>query len=135
MRLQLLKMHVYIVSVMIPLLDNIFGLKQILKVLTPSAGREPYKGIPAEKICEVVADRLKKPLLMKRRKCLRHGFTLFHFLCLSGAPAVLHIGVFARKGYDKRMTAHCWVTCYGRNLSPEPQEAVAVVLTHRKIKA
>ena len=132
MRLQLFKMHVYMVSVMIPLLDNILGLKQILRVLTPPDKREPYKGIPAEKICDVVAARLKKPLIMKRRKCLRHGFTLFHFLCLSGVPAVLHIGVFVPKGYDKRMTAHCWVTCHGWSLSPEPQEAVAVVLTHRK---
>jgi hypothetical protein len=119
---------------MIPLLDNIFGLKQILRVLTPPASCEPYKGIPAEKICDVIADRLKKPLLMKRRKCLRHGFMLFHFLRLSGLPVVLHIGVFEPKGYDKRMTAHCWVTCHGQSLSPEPQEDVAVVLTHRKIQ-
>ena len=134
MRLQLFKIHVYIVSVMIPLLDNIFGLKQILRVLTPPDRCEPYKGIPAEKICDVVEDRLKKPLLMKRRKCLRNGFMLFHFFCLAGLPAVLHIGVFEPKEYNKKMAAHCWVTCHGQSLSPEPQEDVAVVLAHRKIQ-
>ena len=131
MVLRLFKMHVYIVSVMVPLLDNFLGLKQMLRVLTPPAWCEFYKGISVEKICEVVEDRLKKPVLMKRRRCLRHGFTLFHFLCLAGAPAVLQIGVFARKKYH-RETAHCWITCDGRSLSPEPQEDVAIILTHRK---
>lgn len=131
MVLRLFKMHVYVVSVMIPLLDNLLGLKQMLRVLTPPAWCEFYKGISVEKVCEVVADRLKKPVLMKRRKCLRHGFILFHFLCLAGAPAVLQIGVFTRKQYHKG-TAHCWVTCQGRSLSSEPQEEVAVVLTQRK---
>lgn len=131
MVLWLFRMHVYVVSVMIPLLDNFLGLKQMLRVFTPPAWCELYKGISVEKICEVVADRLKKPVLMKRRKCLRHGFTLFHFLCLAGAPAVLQIGVFARKQYHKE-TAHCWITCDGRSLSPEPQEDVAIILTHRK---
>jgi len=116
---------------MIPLLDNLLGLKQMLRVLTPPAWCEFYKSISVEKVCEVVAERLEKPVLMKRRKCLRHGFMLFHFLCLAGAPAVLQIGVFARKQY-KKGTAHCWVTCEGRNLSPEPHEEVAVVLTQRK---
>ncbi len=134
MKLQLFKTHVYIVSVLIPLLDNIFGLKQILKVLTPPTRCEPYKGIPAKKICDIISKRLKKPLLMKRRKCLRHGLTLFHFFCLSGLPAVLHIGVFEHKEYDKRMDAHCWVTCDGKSFSPEPQEDVAEVLTYRKIQ-
>ena len=129
---RLFKMHVYVVSVIIPLLDKFVGLKQMLRVLTPPAWCEFYKGISIEKVCDVVADRLKNPVLMKRRKCLRQGFTLFHFLCLAGAPAVLRIGVFADKQYHKRTTAHCWVTCQGRSLSPEPQETVAVVLTHRK---
>lgn len=131
MRLQLFKMHVYMVSVMIPLLDNILGLKQMLGVLTPPAWLELYKGIPTEKICEVVANCLKNPVLMKRRKCFRRGFTLFHFLCLASLPAVLQIGVFAPQKL-KRMSAHCWVTCNGLSLSDEPIEKVAVILTHRQ---
>jgi hypothetical protein len=131
MVLRLFKIHVYVVSVMIPFLDNFLGLKQMLRVLNPPGWCELYKGISVEKICEEVANRLKKPVLMKRRKCLRHGFMLFHFLCLAGAPAVLQIGVFARKQYQKG-TAHCWVTCGGRSLLPEPQEEVAVILTERK---
>jgi hypothetical protein len=129
---RLFKMHVYVVSVLIPLLDNFLGLKQMLSVITPPAWCEIYKGVSVEKVCEVVADRIKNPVLMKRRKCLRHGFMLFHFLCLAGAPAVLQIGVFARKQYHKGTVAHCWVTCDGRSLSPEPQEDVAVILIHRK---
>jgi hypothetical protein len=131
MVLWLFKVHVYIVSVMIPFLDNFLGLKQMLRIFTPPVWCELYKSISVENICEVVANRLKKPVLMKRRRCLRHGFTLFYFLCLAGAPAILQIGVFARKQYHRGI-AHCWVVCDGRSLTQEPQENVAVILTHRR---
>ena len=44
--------RVYVVSVMVPLLDNFLGLKQMLRVLAPLGWCELYKGISVEKTCE-----------------------------------------------------------------------------------
>jgi hypothetical protein len=85
--------------------------------------------MPPEEISRLVAHRLRQPRNMRRRACLRHGLTLFHFLRLAGCPAVLHIGVFPPRFDSRRMHAHCWVTLNDVCLSPPPEQPVATLFT------
>lgn len=117
------------VAALIPLLDRFLPLKPLLRLLTPTSALRPYAGTPPNQIADLVARRLRQPRHMRRRSCLRHGLTLFHFLRLAGWPAVLRIGVFPPSVDPRRLHAHCWVTLDGVPLSPPPDQPVATLLT------
>ena len=120
--------HIWLLATLIPLLEKFIPLKWLLRLLTPPSRCKPYAGTPPEEISRLVARRLREPRNMRRRACLRHGLTLFHFLKLAGWPAVLHIGVFPPGLDSRRMHAHCWVTLNGVPLSPPPEQPVATLL-------
>ena len=126
----ILRWHVWAVATCIPLLVRFLPLKALLRLLTPPGRLRPYRGVPAGRIAEIVRRRLRNPVHMRRRACLREGLTLFHFLCLAGAEAVLHVGVFAGRPGAQRTHAHCWVTCQGRAVSAPPDEPFAEVLSY-----
>ncbi len=111
-----LVMHVWIVATITPLLVRIFTLKRILEVFSPSPLFQPYRGFSAEDLAGVVKNRLKSPIYMVRRACLREGLLIFHFLRLAGLEATLHMSVLSREEFG-RFHAHCWVTSSGSELS------------------
>jgi len=119
-----------VAAAFVPLLVNLFSLKRLLWLMTPSARFRPYKGASPREIAKIVRRRLRNPTNMRRRRCLREGLMMFHFLCLAGKAAVLRIGAYAPSEGLKRMHAHCWVTLDGDCISSPPHEPVAVVLTH-----
>ena len=123
-----LRGHIWLLATLIPLLEKCIPLKRLLRLLTPPTGFKPYAGTPPEEISRLVAQRLRQPRNMRRRACLRHGLTLFHFLKLAGWPAVLRIGVFPPSLDSRRMHAHCWVTLNGVPLSPPPEQPLATLL-------
>jgi hypothetical protein len=123
-----LRGHVWLLATLIPLLEKFIPLKWLLRLLTPPPRFNPYAGTSPEEISRLVAHRLREPHNMRRRACLRHGLTLFHFLKLAGWPAVLRIGVFPPSLDSQRMHAHCWVTLNGVALSPPPEQPVATLL-------
>ena len=120
--------HIWLLATLIPLLEKFIPLKWLLRLLTPPPRFNPYAGTSPEEISRLVAHRLREPHNMRRRACLRHGLTLFHFLKLAGWPAVLRIGVFPPSLDSQRMHAHCWVTLNGVALSPPPEQPVATLL-------
>ena len=124
-----LRAHVWLVAALVPLLVRLAELGRLVRWLTPSPRRRPYRGIPAERIVAVVRRRLRRPRHMRRRACLREGLTLYHFLRLAGVEAELRFGVFAPPPEGGRTHAHCWVTVGEQALSAPPAEPVALVLT------
>jgi hypothetical protein len=126
----ILRWHVWVVATCVPLLVRLLPLKALLRLLTPPGRLAPYSGVPAGRIAEIVRRRLHNPIHMRRRACLREGLTLFHFLCLAGAEASLHMGVYAPQPRLRRTRAHCWVTCAGRAASAPPAEPFAEVLSY-----
>ncbi|MCK4601295.1 MAG: lasso peptide biosynthesis B2 protein [Phycisphaerae bacterium] len=126
----ILQAHVYLVASLIPLLVNLFPLKKVLRLLTPSRRFQPYRDAGSEEIAAIIRRRLRDPANMRRRSCLREGLMMFHFLCLAGKPTKLQIGVYAPRADQKRTRAHCWVMLNGECISSPPREPVAVVLTH-----
>ena len=123
-----LRGHIWLLATLIPLVEKFIPLKWLLRLLTPPSSFKPYAGTPPEEISRLIANRLREPRNMRRRACLRHGLTLFHFLKLAGCPAVLRIGVFPLSLDSRRMHAHCWVTLNGVALSPPPELPVATLL-------
>lgn len=130
MREAILRMHIWIVALFVPLIVRLFSLKRVLGLATPPTWIHPYTPVSCERIAELVRKRLERPWMMKRRACLREGLTLFHFLCLARQPAILQIGVFEPGPAGTRSHAHCWVTLNGRPLSHPPEAEVATVVTH-----
>jgi len=126
----ILRAHVFLLAGVIPLLVRVLPLKGLLRLLTPPERVRPYRGASAREIASAVRGRLRRPRHMRRRRCLREGLLLFHFLCLSGRSAVLRVGVYA--GAGGRSRAHCWVTLDGESVSAPPDGPVAEVLTHAR---
>lgn len=124
-----LAIHVWIIAAMIPLLVRIFSLKIILEVFTPSPVFQPYRDMAAEDLAGVVKNRLKRPICMVRRACLREGLLMFHFLRLAGLEATLHISVYPREVFG-RFHAHCWVTSSGKTVSNPPGLKMAEVFSY-----
>ena len=126
----LLRGHVWLLATLIPLLVRVIPLKKLIILLTPPARFRPYRGISTDRIVELVRRRLRAPRNMRRRACLREGLTLFHFLRLTGRPAIMHFGVFPPSADPQRMHAHCWVTLNGRAVSSPPEQSHATVLVY-----
>lgn len=126
----ILRWHVWVVATCVPLLVRLLPLKALLRLLTPPRHLTPYSRVSAGRVAAIVRRRLDNPIHMRRRACLREGLTLFHFLCLAGAEATLHMGVYARQPRMRRTQAHCWVTCAGRAVSAPPEEPSAEVLNY-----
>jgi hypothetical protein len=125
-----LRAHVWLVATLLPLLVRVLPLKALLRLTTPPARLRPYGRVAADRIVAAVDGRLRNPRNMRRRACLRHGLTLYHFLRLAGVPAVLEFGVYPPELDPGRMHAHCWVTVDGVAVSAPPGQPAAVVLRH-----
>ncbi len=128
MRESLLRLHVWLVATLVPLFVNLLDIRGLLRVAQWPRRWHPYKGISVEHIVEIVDRRLAAPRNMKRRRCLRQGLTLFHFLHLAAVPSVLRFGVLGPATPGKRLHAHCWVSVNGKDYYP-PLEPVAEILT------
>jgi len=110
----LLRVHVWLVVTVVPLLVRLVDLETLLKLTTPRRPWRLYRGLSCEAIDLAVGRRLRRPRHMKRRACLRRGVALYHFLRLAGQPAVLRIGAWPAGRDRGRLHAHCWVTVNGR---------------------
>lgn len=126
----LLAVHVWIVAAAIPLLDRFLSLERLLGLLTPRRPLGLYVGQRASLIAGMVHRRLRRPVYMRRRACLRLSLVLYHFLRLSGAEAVFHIAMFPPSADPKRLHAHSWVTVGETCLCDPPAEETVEVLAH-----
>ena len=126
-----LVLHVWIVATVYPLLDRFLTLERVLALFTPRRPFGPYVGISPDLIAAIVHERLRRPIHMRRRACLRLSLVLYHFLRLSGAEAVFHVAVFPPSSVDqKRLHAHGWVTVGGVCLCEPLRERAVEILTY-----
>ena len=128
-RLLILRGHVWLAAAIVPLLVRLLPIRLLVSVMTPPRWLHLYRRVPAERMAAVVAHRLRRPRVMRRRACLRQGLVLFHVLRLAGRPAVLHFGVYPPSVDPRRLHGHCWVTVNDVCLSAPPDQPAAVVMT------
>jgi hypothetical protein len=124
----LLRAHIWLVATLFPLLERLLPLRGLLWLAEQPSGWTPYRGVPSDRIVALVDRRLSRPRQMRRRRCLRQGMTLFHFLRLAGVTAELRIGVLGPAASGRRLQGHCWVNIAGRDLYP-PSGNFVVLLT------
>lgn len=127
---RLLVVHVWVVAAVIPLLDRFLTLERMLRLFTPKRPLQAYRGAGPDLITEIVRRRLRRPVHMRRRACLRLSLVLYHFAHLAGVDAVFHVAVFPPSADPKRLHAHSWVTVRDICLSDPPQGHAAEVLCH-----
>jgi len=129
MREILLRIHVGMVATLVPLLVECFNIPTLLRLAEFPRHWHPYAGIPVERIVAMVDRRLAHPRQMRRRRCLRQGLMLFHFLHLAGVPSEISFAALGPATSGQRMHAHCWVTVHGTAFYP-PIGPAAVLFTH-----
>lgn len=128
MRQPMLRAHVWLLATLLPLLVRFVPLPRLMVLLTPR--RVPYVGISPQHVTDLVNRRLANPRNMRRRACLRHGLTLFHFLRLSGYNAILNFSIYPLAQTEVRMQGHCWVSLAGKCISTPPSPGGVLVLTY-----
>jgi len=126
----LLAAHVWIVAAAIPLLDKFLTLERMLRLLSPRRPSRLYVGIPADGIAGIVRRRLRRPIHMRRRACLRLSLVMYHFVRLAGVEAVFHVAVFPPSIDPRRLHAHSWVTAGHACLCEPPEGHAAEVFTY-----
>jgi hypothetical protein len=124
-----LRGHLWLLAALVPLLVKAIPLRALVRLLTPPRFLRLYVRVPTEAFVGQVKHRLRRPWNMRRRACLREGLVLFHFLRLSGRPAVLHFGVYAPSTDPRRLHGHCWVTVEGTVVTSPPDQPAAVLMT------
>lgn len=126
----LLVAHVWIVASAIPLLDKFLTLERMLRWLTPRRPFRLYRGADSALIGRIVRHRLRRPIHMRRRACLRLSLVMYHFARLAGIEAVFHVAVFPPSADPNRLHAHSWVTVGETCLCEPPQGRPAEMLQY-----
>ena len=130
----ILRSHDSFFAVCVPLLVRL-PLKWLLGMVEPPRWFRPYRACSVIQIQALVDARLASPAMMKRRKCLRHGLVLYHFLRLAGYNAQLHFGVFPPADGAARLHGHCWVSLDGRPISLPPEQGAATMHIRNSLKS
>jgi hypothetical protein len=125
-----LVLHIWIVAAVCPLLDRFLTLERMLRLFTSRRPFGPYVGISPYLIAAIVHRRLRTPVNMRRRACLRLSLVLYHFLRLSGAEPVFHVAVFPPSVDPERLHAHSWVTVGEVCLCEPLKERAVEILTY-----
>jgi hypothetical protein len=127
---ELLVVHVWIVAAAIPLLDRLLPLERMLRLLTPRRPSRLYQGADPDLIGRIAYRRLRRPIHMRRRACLRLSLVIYHFARLAGAQAVFHVAVFPPSTDPKRLHAHSWVTVGDVCLCEPPEGPAAEMMQY-----
>lgn len=95
-------------------------LEDALRLATP---RHPpaYPGLPVAYVAKRVARTVRRPWLMRDRRCLREGLLGFRFLREAGHDPLLHFGVDPASLGAPRLAAHCWVSVDGEIVLGPPR--------------
>lgn len=106
------------------------SFEDILAMASPEGGAR-YAGLPAEYISRRVRRSVRRPWLMRDRRCLREGLLGFEFLCRSGYSPELHFAVDPGSLSTERISAHCWVCLDGKPIVGDRQGDQLTVFVHR----
>jgi hypothetical protein len=126
MLLLMLRIHIRLVTLVIPLLDRMLPTPRLVRLLAKHDLWHPYRDIPADTIAKHVHTALRKPHWMKRRACYRLGLTMSHFLHLAGKPVVLHFAIAPPSCDAMRLHGHCWVTLDDRAITAPPEPSTGM---------
>jgi len=111
----------------VPLLAWRSDLVTLLNRLPPPS-RAPYENLPAHFIAYRAKRAVRRPRLMKDRRCLREGLLAERFLRLAGYQPELRFGIARDSLLQDKLRAHCWVVLHGNIILNEPTSEMIEVL-------
>jgi hypothetical protein len=107
------------------------SFEQILAMASPEDGHIDYAGLPAEYISRRVRKSVRRPWLMRDRRCLREGLLGFEFMRRSGYSPELHFAVDPASVSSDRISAHCWVCLDGKPILGDRLGDQVTIFVHR----
>jgi hypothetical protein len=105
------------------------SFEQILAMVPPN-GRVDYAGLPIDYVSRRVRKTVRRPLLMRDRRCLREGLLGYEFLRRSGYTPELHFAVDPASVATDRISAHCWVCVDGKPVVGDRQGDQVTIFVH-----
>lgn len=90
-----------------------------------------YRDLPVAYIVKRVGRTVRRPWLMRDRRCLREGLLAFRFMAAAGHAPELHFGIERTSVKGAQLKAHCWVVNAGETVLNPPTETMVPVYIHR----
>jgi hypothetical protein len=91
---------------------RVYG-RSLSEILDLSRARRPntYRGLSSDYIVKATSRMVRRPFVMRDRRCLREGLLAFHFLEAAGFAPKLYFGIDRSTLSRPDVKAHCWVVC------------------------
>ena len=106
------------------------SFEQVLATASTN-GRVDYAGLPVDYVARRVRKSVRRPWLMRDRRCLREGLLGFKFLSSSGHSPELHFAVDPASVSTERISAHCWVCIDGKPVVGDRLGDQVTIFIHR----
>ena len=100
--------------------------------LADAAPDPAWDGVALEFILRRVRRSVKHPILMRHRRCMRHGLLGFRYLRKAGYDPVLKFAVVGDSLNSDRVGAHCWVCLDGKPVISDREPGMIDVLEFPK---
>ncbi|MCC6888163.1 MAG: lasso peptide biosynthesis B2 protein [Hyphomicrobiales bacterium] len=104
------------------------ALRAVLR-LAQAPPRPRYGGLAADYILHQVVRTTRRPLLMRRRRCLRQGILAYRFMAAAGHRCELHFGI-DRTSLADGPQAHCWLVVNGKPVLNPPTPDMVRIFVH-----
>ena len=91
---------------------RVYG-RSLSEILDLSRARRPntYRGLSSDYIVKAIFRIVRRPFVMRDRRCLREGLLAFQFLEAAGFAPKLYFGIDRSTLHRPDVKAHCWVVC------------------------
>jgi hypothetical protein len=106
------------------------SFERILGMASPE-GQIDFAGLAPEYVSRRVRKSVRRPWLMRDRRCLREGLLGFEFLRRAGYAPELHFAVDPASVAKDRISAHCWVCLDGKPVVGDRQGDQVTIFIHR----
>lgn len=125
----LFRCHLWASARLLPILVANRSFEDVLK-WAPLASSTPYRGLPAAYIVARVNRAVRRPWLMRDRRCLREGLLGHRFLRFAGFDPELRFGVDPKSLQSPRLSAHCWVCLDGKPVVSDSLPGMIEIYCH-----
>lgn len=126
--------HLWWSARIMPLRVRSRPLDAVLTLAQPNLAT-PYAGLPLTYIVKRVRRTVRRPLLMRDRRCLREGLLAFRFLKAAGYQPELHFGIDKTSLPGPALKAHCWIVQNGDIVLNPPNASTIRIHVHRTAAA
>jgi hypothetical protein len=121
--------HLWLSARLLPLTIHGRSFEGVLRH-TDIASTTLYDGLPVDYIARRVRRVVRRPWLMRDRRCLREGILGMRFLRQAGFKPELLFGVDPSSMGNDRLKAHCWVTLDGQPVVSDKLPGMVTIYRH-----